>query len=134
MVDTSRFAEAVTVISVVRPVPDAVNCCTNGVTDALPKQADMLPVTAPAVITACAFANCKLASSAINNVSFWKGLDKSVHFLMVVLNILGVISVPRAELLFYQPEGFSSIKFQNVLYELIVAFTASGLINARRTY
>ena len=83
MVDTSKFAGAVTVISVVRPVPGAVNYCTNGVTDALPKQADMLPIIPLAVINACAFANCILASSAINKVSFCKVVNKSVHFLML---------------------------------------------------
>ena len=110
MVDTSKFAGAVTVISVVRPVPGAVNYCTNGVTDALPKQADMLPIIPLAVINACAFANCILASSAINKVSFCKVVNKSVHFLMLFfLSILHILSNPRAELLFYQPEGFSSI-------------------------
>ena len=53
--DTSKPVGAVAVIFADRPLPETVNCWILGLADAVPIQAEMLPVTAPAVIVEAGF-------------------------------------------------------------------------------
>jgi len=45
----------VAVILLVKPLPETVNCCTLGFADAVPAQADIVPLAAPAVMVGVGF-------------------------------------------------------------------------------
>jgi hypothetical protein len=51
--DTWKLSGAVTVILPFKPVAETINCCISGLADAVPAQAEMIPVAGPAVIAGC---------------------------------------------------------------------------------